>query len=202
MPATIILVHGACHGPWCWDAVRSLVTERELRSVAVALPSCGEDPQHLGTPADDVLAVRAAIAEVDGPVLLVGHSLGGMAISAAATGCRQVRHLLYLAAFMLDEGETTAEATREQPAGDWIISADGLSASAADPFRLSYKDCPASVAASAIARLRPQNPLAAVTPLASAAWRLIPTTYVICRRDRAIPASLQTAWARGADRVL
>jgi pimeloyl-ACP methyl ester carboxylesterase len=191
---TVVLVHGARHGP-CWEAVRTVATERGMRSVAVSLPSCAEDVGALGSPADDVVAVRAAVDDARGPVVLVGHSLGGVAVSDAAAGRSAVRHLVYLAAFMLEEGQSTAEVVGPGAAGDWVLSPDGRSVSAADPVSLFYSDFPAEKAAAAVARLRPQNPASGVHPLGAAAWREIPSTYVVCTRDQAIPPSLQEAWA-------
>jgi pimeloyl-ACP methyl ester carboxylesterase len=200
--ATVLLVHGSAHGPWCWERVIELATVRGLRTVAVALPSCGPDPHGLGGPDDDIEAVRAAIDAAGAPVVLVGHSLGGMPVSEAAAGAEPVRHLVYLAAFMLDVGETVADATRDLPPGDWVLSPDGRTVAAAEPSALFYGDCAPEVAAGAIARLRPQNPATALRPLRAAAWRSVPSTYVVCERDRAIPPALQERWARRASRVV
>jgi thioesterase domain-containing protein len=76
MMPTVIFVHGAC--------VRDA-------ALAVPLPSCGETGDPLGDLADDVEACRQAIREVDGPVVLCGHSYGGMVITEAGTDERVTR---------------------------------------------------------------------------------------------------------------
>src|SRR3546814_6889055 len=74
-PATIVLVHGAFHGPWCFDRVRGLLDERGISTIAPELP--------LETMAGDVAVVTAAIDAAEGPVTLLGHSYGGTVITWA-----------------------------------------------------------------------------------------------------------------------
>ena len=90
--------------PWRLRPRRRLVVEsddasrsptRGIATVAVALPSCGETGDTLGDLYDDVRACQEAIAEVDGPVVLCGHSYGGMIITEAGADDR-VTHLLYV----------------------------------------------------------------------------------------------------------
>jgi pimeloyl-ACP methyl ester carboxylesterase len=71
----------------------------------VALPSCGTDPAALGTVADDAAAVEAAVADIAGDVVVVGHSYGGVVITEARLDSR-VRHLVYLGAFMPDTAQS------------------------------------------------------------------------------------------------
>jgi pimeloyl-ACP methyl ester carboxylesterase len=193
--ATIILVHGAGHGPWCWDAVKTLAAERGLHTVAVALPSCAERVEDLGGPDDDIRAVRKACAAAAEPIVLVGHSLGGMAVSEAAVGLPAVRELVYVAAFMLEEGQSVVEAASQWPPVDWVISDDGRALSIRDPATMYYGACLPEVAQAAVARLRPQDTAGATRPLGAAAWRAIPSAYVVCERDAIIPASFQREWA-------
>jgi pimeloyl-ACP methyl ester carboxylesterase len=55
---TLLLVHGSWHGPWCWERLVPELSGLGMRSVTVALPSCGTDPAALGIVADDVAASR------------------------------------------------------------------------------------------------------------------------------------------------
>ena len=76
--STFMLVHGICHGSWCWSDTVERLAERDHRAVAVDLP--------LTSLADDAATVGDAIDGLDGPVILVGHSYGGLVISVAAAG--------------------------------------------------------------------------------------------------------------------
>ena len=89
--ATVVLVHGAWHGAWCWDEVAE-PPERRRRSpvVAVDLPSVASG----GDLYDDARAVREVLAD-DGraTTVVVGHSYGGIVITEGAAGAEGVRHL-------------------------------------------------------------------------------------------------------------
>ena len=114
MPAassTIVLVHGAWHGAWCWDRVVPLLEERSLDVVRVDLPSVGAHPESGADLAGDASAVRAAVDGVEGNVLVCGHSYGGMAITEGAAGHPRVTRLVYLCAFMPDAGDSLVAIT-------------------------------------------------------------------------------------------
>ncbi|TNC20604.1 alpha/beta fold hydrolase [Amycolatopsis alkalitolerans] len=73
----VVLVHGAFHGAWCWEPLLGDLALRGVAATAVELPYTSYE--------DDVAAVRRAVGEASGPVVLVGHSLvGGLVCSAAA----------------------------------------------------------------------------------------------------------------------
>jgi pimeloyl-ACP methyl ester carboxylesterase len=92
MVSGVVLIHGALHGPWCWDAVAADLRGRGIGVTAPELP--------LTSYADDVAAARAAIASAGDDVVVCAHSYGGCVASAAAAGMPSVRHLVYLCAFM------------------------------------------------------------------------------------------------------
>jgi pimeloyl-ACP methyl ester carboxylesterase len=72
--STIILVHGAWHGSWCWQRVVPLLEERGVAVRTVDLPSVGADPGAGTDLTADAAAVEAVIEEVTDPVVLCGHS--------------------------------------------------------------------------------------------------------------------------------
>ena len=80
---TLIFVHGACvrDAAWWWNKMTEPLAERGIATVAVPLPSCGEAGPTLGDLYDDVAACREAIRSLDAPVVLCGHSYGGMIIT-------------------------------------------------------------------------------------------------------------------------
>jgi len=115
---TFVLVHGSWQGAWSWDGVRDHLRAHGHRVIAPALPGrgdVGEDRSWIGHD-DNVAAVLAAI-DADGadPVILAGHSLGGVTISQVADQRPdRVARLIYCAAFVLNDGESAADVMPEQ----------------------------------------------------------------------------------------
>jgi pimeloyl-ACP methyl ester carboxylesterase len=108
---TILLVHGAWHGGWCWDRVTPFLLEAGYTVVAPTLPGLEEDAQERPAPglADQVQAVVEEVERAAGPVLLVGHSYGGMVITGAAEGARQkIAGLVYFDAAVPRDGQSFA----------------------------------------------------------------------------------------------
>ena len=194
-PVTVVLVHGAWHGAWCWDEVAERLTADGTPVVAVDSPSVAAG----GDMYDDARNVREAIAAADGETVVVGHSYGGVVITEAAAGAQGVRHLLYLTAFMLDAGEALATITGSTPPAWQIVAPDGLTMTVDGPQQVFYNTCAPEVADAAAARLRPQTIASFVQPVKAVAWRDVPSTYVICDLDNAIPVPAQEAMATRAD---
>ena len=102
-PATVVLVHGAWHGPWCFDKVVAGLEARGVPVVAVERRRTHEPSGTLRGVTDSAqneAIVRTALDEVDGPVILLGHSFGGVPITTAPLGNDNVKHLVYLTAIM------------------------------------------------------------------------------------------------------
>ena len=95
---TIVLVHGAFAESASWNGVIPRLQQQGLRTVAVANP--------LRSLAGDAAYLRDVVASIGGPVVLVGHSYGGMVITEAAAGNPDVVGLVYVAAFVPETGET------------------------------------------------------------------------------------------------
>jgi hypothetical protein len=81
-----LLIHGAFHGAWCWHKAIPEFEKRGHRAQAIDLPGQGQDQTPLGKVTLDTMVDRivTALTEIAGPVVLVGHSLAGMVISATA----------------------------------------------------------------------------------------------------------------------
>jgi pimeloyl-ACP methyl ester carboxylesterase len=191
-----VLVHGAWHGAWCFDRVVPLVRDAGIDVRAVDLARDGY--------ASDVASVQAVLDAVDGEVVLLGHSYGGAVITDAGVH-PSVRHLVYLSAFSLDDGETCASAATSAPGIDRISHAgrpnlghamiphdDGTSTLTRDGARAClYADVDDDTFAWAFARLGPQrNDTFGATPR-HVAWREKPSTYVVCTEDQAVHPDLQ-----------
>ncbi len=188
---TVVLVHGAWGGSWVWERVVPLLEERGVHAVTVDLPTVDCDPASPVGLAADVAAVEAVLDGAAGPFVVCGHSYGGMVITQAAAGRSDVVHLVYVCAFMPEEGESLFMLTGG-PA-PWItVLEDGRTLP--DPehaARVSYADCDPDTRTEAIRRRRAQVRDPFVEPVSAAAWREIPSTYVVCTEDESMPVEVQ-----------
>ena len=196
---TVVLVHGAWHGAWSWARLEPELEARGLAHRSLDLPSVGDASADL--PAD-VAALRTVVESVDGPVVLVGHSYGGVVITQAGAELPQVERLVYVTAFAPDAGESLLDQVTYGPL-TWIVpEGEGLlGVEHGRELDLFYGDLDPATAASAAARLRPQAAASFAQPVEAAGWRERPTTYVVCTEDRCIPPSSQREWSRRADDV-
>lgn len=195
--ATVVLVHGAWHGPWCFAKVLDGLAARGVDAVAPELPLLGG----LGADAD---LVADLVAGIDGPVVLLGHSYGGQVISAAARDAGNVAHLVYLCALMLDEGESLQDVMASGPNAYDAVKRDGdhrvvIPELAPATF---YGDCSQDDIDLALRSCRPMPASPAPAPDGAPAWKSIPSTYVVCEQDKAIPPDGQRHLARHATDVV
>lgn len=197
----ILLVHGAWHGGWAWDALVPLLRDAGRDVMTVDLPSAGHDPAALGDLAGDAAVVSAGLDSLDEPAVLVGHSYGGQVISQASASRDDVHHLVYVCAFMTDVGTSLLGALADGPP-DWIeIVADGTAMRSHRNAEIFYGDVDADAAESASARLGLQSVASFADELTGAGWHEIPSTYVLCEQDRAIPPVMQEPMSQHADNV-
>ena len=204
--ATFVLVHGAFHGAWCFVKLVPELEARGHRALAFDLPAQGDDETpvelcSLGGNAGRIAEVVTALSE---PVILVGHSLGGISIAAAAElVAERIRRLVYLCAFLPKDGDSIASlsalpaAKKESGPKAFARSADGLTMSAVPemaPGRF-YSDCSAADIAYALPRFRPQPMAVQKTPVRLSAERYgrVPRAYIECLDDRAVSLGLQRA---------
>jgi pimeloyl-ACP methyl ester carboxylesterase len=190
---TLIFVHGACvrDGAWWWSRMTSPLADRGIASVAVPLPSCGEGGGELGDLYADVDECRHAIAEADGPVVLCGHSYGGMVITEAGADDR-VTQLLYVTSVMAGEGQSQADLIGSE-AAPWLLPGDdGTVGVDPDLIREFFlQDCDEDTTEEAVARLTRQSLTPFTQPPRQIAWHQKPATYFVCTEDLATPAEVQ-----------
>jgi pimeloyl-ACP methyl ester carboxylesterase len=200
--STIVFVHGAWHGSWCWQRVIPLLEKRGVATLAVDLPSVGAEPGSGIDLSADAARVESVLEGVSGPVLLCGHSYGGMVISRVAA--QNVTRLVYVCAFMPLEGQSLVDAGGGKPA-PWIQVLDG-GLMQPDPTRsaeLFYGDCDPQLQEWACARIRPQSSATMMEPVAHPSWRNIPSTYVVCTLDAIMPLDVQrNVFGRNASEVV
>jgi pimeloyl-ACP methyl ester carboxylesterase len=189
----LIFVHGACvcDAQWWWSKMVAPLGDLGIATAAVALPSCGETGAELGDLYADVDACKSVIAQAEGPIVLCGHSYGGMVVTEAGADER-VSQLLYLTSVMADVGDSQAGLLGSEPA-PWLDPADdGTIGVHPELIReLFLQDCEQAVTEQALARLTRQS----LTPFTQApreiAWRQKPSTYLICTKDLATPTEVQ-----------
>ncbi len=190
----IVLVHGAWGRPEMWEQViERLPSGHDV--VVADLPTCSRPGTSL---ADDASHVQQIAG--DGPVVLVGHSYGGAVITEAGSHIPGAQHLVYLAAAMPDIGESMFEWVTKRPTGREMpleFSEDGQSMVIVD-----HDDSPYD--ADTLARLleiglRPFAIAGVTTPLTTAAWTSIPSTYLIATEDTTIHPDTQRQMAARAD---
>ncbi|MCW2903315.1 MAG: hypothetical protein JWO67_5580 [Streptosporangiaceae bacterium] len=199
MTPTLVLVHGAWHDTWCWEKLIESLGDTEIRTVS--LPSSGDDPSALGDLRADADAVRSVIASVDGPVVVCAHSYGGLPATEVAGEVGDVRRLVYLCAFQLDVGESLLGAAGGRRPEWWGVHEAQGYIEALCPREIFYGDLEAEAASAATARLGYQSLQSVSQPLTRAAWRTIPSTYVVAERDAAIPVAVQEAMAQRAHQI-
>ena len=203
----LLLIHGSCHGAWCWDRVIPELRLRGIDAHALDLPAHGQDKTpaaraSLDGYADAILERAAAI----GPgTALLGHSAGRYAISAAATRQPEiVGKLIFLCAYLPVSGQSLSEMRKVWPLQPLVPhirrSLDGHSFEfdqEAVP-ELFYHDCSADAAAFAMARLCPEPLLPQVTAIdLRNGFQDIEKHYIICNQDRAIPPEYQRVMSKG-----
>jgi pimeloyl-ACP methyl ester carboxylesterase len=202
--STFVLIHGAWHGAWCWEKVVPLLEAEGHRVVEPDLPGHGNDTTPLSEVtlqgyADRICQILEAQTE---PVILVGHSMGGMAITQAAEVCpERIDALVYLCAFLPSNGESLqywAEQMGESlVAPNMILAEDQDSVTVSDKFIIEafYGDCGPKEAALAKSRLQPQAVAPIVTPVSTSEenFERVKRHYIECLQDRAIPIGMQRA---------
>jgi pimeloyl-ACP methyl ester carboxylesterase len=212
MTNPVLLVHGAWHGAWCWEPVVAALEARDVRAVAVDLPGHGDDTSPFTDLHGDAGRVRAALDDFDEPVVLVGHSYGGVVITEAGVH-PNVAQLVYIASFNVDDGETAMGAAvtesgaagidhsgrpdvfahiHEEPDGTTTVDYEGARI-------LFYNDCSDEVADWAAKRIGPHRIDTLSQAPGAVAWRHRRSTYAVCTQDNIVHPDLQRILARRAD---
>ena len=199
---TFVLVHGAWHGAWCWHRLVPLLEAQGHKVLTPDLPGHGIDATPIAglALADYARAVAAVVSAAREPVVLVGHSLGGLVISQAAEFAPdRLRRLVYLAAFLPVDGDSCSRMTADdtESLANRCTAVDreaGVLRLAGNAVRAALcADGPAESIALAARCLRPE-PLAPLTEpvqLSAAAFGSVPRAYIECTDDRTIPLARQ-----------
>lgn len=201
---TYVLVHGGFVGGWYWRETAALLEKDGHRvHVVEQMPSAGRDPANLGDLRADADHVRQVVEAAGEPVVLVGHSYGGMVITELADH-PAVAHTVYLSAFWPERGQSISDLLGDGPLPSWIVPHDNGTLTVTDDLEVARQalcaDLDRDRAAEELRRLLPQSMSSMETP-SSAPDRKHPTTYIVCEQDNAIPVAAQEQMAAAADRV-
>ncbi|MDF6021289.1 alpha/beta hydrolase [Streptomyces sp. JH34] len=194
---TVLLVHGAWADSSSWSPVIDRLQARGYPVQAIANPLRGL--------ASDAAYVKSRIESIGGPVVLVGHSYGGAVIGEAATEEPEVKALVYVAAFTPDKGESLGALVARNPGSHATPDAlnpvpfamgNGVSGVDLSIKPDKYRDVfAASLSAreanSLAAVQRPINAAALEETATNAAWRAVPSWYLVTRQDHALPPATQ-----------
>ena len=200
--ATFVLIHGAWHGGWCWERVAPLLVAQGHRVLAPDLPGMGADRRKHGNDplADWTDFVAELVASADKPVILVGHSLGGVVISEVAERVPDaVGRLVYLTAFLLQSGQSLADVAGRYPdigPGPALRPTDVDGEVIVDPDQATgifYNAMSDEDARAAVDRLVAQPVAAFTTPVTLTAERFgrVPRAYIEAADDQAISLEMQ-----------
>jgi pimeloyl-ACP methyl ester carboxylesterase len=198
---TVVLVHGAFAESASWNGVIRRLQERGVTAVAAANP--------LRSLAGDAAYVRDVIASVEGPVVLVGHSYGGLVITEAAAQNPAVVGLVYVCAFVPETGDSAFSLSASEPGSTLgeALAAYPLGTGGnefvirPEAFHQQFAaDLPADTAALMAATQRPvtEAALRDGLPTATPAWKDIPSWHVFGDSDLNIPVAVHRAGAARA----
>ena len=196
---TIVLVHGAWADSSGWNDSIEKLQKKGYTALAVANP--------LRSLHGDAAYLRSVLASISGPIVLVGHSYGGMVLTNAATGNPNVKALVYIAAFAPDKGETQIElilkneGSQISPATLTVRPYPGGLDSYITPslFRQIFaQDVSEKTAAVMAATQRPFDLAILDEVSGEPAWKKIPSWYLVTTEDRAIPPKTQRFMAERA----
>lgn len=212
---TIVLVHGAFADASSWNGVIKILESHGYPVVAAANP--------LRSVQADARYVASIVENISSPVVLVGHSYGGLVISAAASGHQNVKSLVYVAAFAPEAGETALALSGKFPGSTLgptlappVVLPDG-----GKDLYIQQDKFPEQFAADVAkkeaklmaATQRPITEAALSEPAGQPAWKTTPAWFVYGDKDKNIPPqalgfmaerahSKQTVVVNGASHVV
>jgi pimeloyl-ACP methyl ester carboxylesterase len=192
---TIVLVHGGYADSSCWNQTLSYLQGWGYPTI------CGANPLR-GIPTDAPY-IASLLDSIAGPVVLVGHSMGGTVTTNAAAGKSNVKALVYIAAFVPEVGETQGDLINKYPGSevlpvsvpvtytkadgttgtDLYLSKDGQGAFCADIPKHQFDLLQATQ--------RPFDAASFTYPTTAAAWHTIPVWGLVAGRDKAIPPAAE-----------
>jgi pimeloyl-ACP methyl ester carboxylesterase len=192
--SNVVLVHGGFVDGSGWQGVYNILTRHGYRVSVVQNPTLSLE--------GDVAATRQVIDVQPGPVVLVGHSYGGVVITEAGTHDK-VATLVYIAAFAPDSGESVSTLIADPPPGapvpPILPPKNGFLLLDREKFHASFAgDLPAEQAAFMADSQVPWGVDALGGTISQPAWRAKPSWYLVTTEDQMIPPPAQRAMSQRA----
>ena len=214
-PERLILIHGAWAGPWIWDGLVKELALRGLQAEALALPG---DGRHSITPQDATETdfhncIAQAIEAAPGPVVLVGHSGGGMLVTAGAEAFPdKVSHGIWIAGMLIPDGRSFDDIQSQIMGSDKrfgitphvVQAADGRTSTVPPDMAVRYffHDAPEPVARDAASRLTPQpNAGHRLRTRTGQNFAAMPKLYIHAQEDRSLIPTAQTVMSKSSANV-
>jgi pimeloyl-ACP methyl ester carboxylesterase len=191
---TLVFVHGLWADGSCWNDVIQQFQSEGYEAVSAQNPT--------SSLADDIAAVKRALARTTGPVLLVGHSWAGFVITQFADEPR-VKGLVYVAALMPDEGESPNILLKKGPANrlnDYLVTHDGFITLSKEGMAKGFaQDLSPAQQMVMYATQTPAGAVAFDDKSAAPAWKTKPTWVVVAKRDETVHPDLERFMAKRAN---
>jgi pimeloyl-ACP methyl ester carboxylesterase len=193
----VVLVHGSFADGSGWRGVAEILEHDGYHVSVVQHPETSLD--------DDITAVKRVIAMQDGPVVLVGHSYGGVVVTGAGTDPK-VAALVYVAAMLPDEGESAGQLLQSKPSASTAVTptADGYLYLDPARFRADFAaDLPVAVTRFMALSQVMTNGAAFGAKMTNPAWKTRPSWAIVATEDRAINPELELfMYKRAGARVI
>lgn len=209
----IVLIPGAWHTGDCFDRIVPLLKGNGYSVTALTLPSVGAEPP-LENLDEDVHLIHGAVerlADAGKEVVVVMHSYGGIPGTEAIKGLSRIDRkekaleggvvaLVYMCAWMVAEGESvfSSGGGRGGKGGPSKVRVDGNYLYHLDPVSMFYHDIPVEEAEELKKKLKHHSRPTMGSPITYAAWKHVPTTYLLCKQDQTIPYERQVKMVEDA----
>jgi len=189
----VVLVHGAWADGSSWSKVIPLLQAQGFNVVAPQIP--------LTSLGDDIAVTQRLLSRLTGPTVLVGHSYGGAVIAGAANDLPEVKALVYIAGWGVDEGESLEALSKQGPAPAGAAHVhpdnDGFLWIDMDGFREAFAaDVSVTEAAIMAAVQKPLSVASFTDKSGPVAWKRIPSWYLVSSADQMIPPAAEEFFAK------
>ncbi|KAF7928844.1 uncharacterized protein EAE97_009686 [Botrytis byssoidea] len=212
-----VFVPGAWHSPESFKPTTDILEAKGYKVHGISLKSVGASP-HLEDSQPDVEIIRNKIDSLLStytPLILVYHSYGGVVSSSALdtyiatlspsttpfSPTDLIRRLVYIAAFCLPKSASLMSALNHNPLPWWTISPDSRAITCSDAYGIFYCDVSRNEAQKYVEMLKEHSYKTLDLPVTTKLWRHIPSTFVVCEEDKAIPVEAQLGMIRGAQEI-
>ncbi|KAJ8063867.1 hypothetical protein OCU04_007721 [Sclerotinia nivalis] len=211
-----VLVPGAMHGPESFKPLTDILEAKGYKVHGITLKSVGAS-----TPLEDfqpdVEVIRNqvdSLLSTSTPIIMLYHSYGGTVGSEAlgnylttlppsttpSSPTGLIRRLIYISSFCLPKS-VSLKSLNDEPVPWWSFSPDLKTVTCSDPYEIFYNDIEKKEAKKYVDMLKEHSAMTVASPVTVEPWRFIPSTYVLCEDDNALPLEAQLGLIKGAQEI-